>query len=271
MRTLHVDDEALGGKPDLSATADDGPSHARIASWLLGRIGAGRVRPGDKLPPEEELAGALGVSRMTLRQALGSLEARGYIERRRGRSGGNFVREPRIEVDLSGLPGFTELMRRANVRAGARIVRAGIVTATPEVATGLELGRQRDVIEVVRVRSARRVPLALEETYLPAHLFPGFLDHSLAGSLYGLMRQHYGLAPHHAKEWLEPEISTAEHAGLLEIEPGSALMLVTRQASTVTGVPVEYARDRYRPDRTRISLQTGIDANSVTELNIEPV
>ena len=33
---------------------------------------------------------------MTLRQALGSLEARGYIERRRGRAGGNFVREPRI-------------------------------------------------------------------------------------------------------------------------------------------------------------------------------
>ncbi len=208
---------------------------------------------------------------MTLRQALGSLEARGYIERRRGRSGGNFVREPRIEVDLSGLPGFTELMRRANVRAGARIVRAGIVAATPEVATALALGRQRDVIEVVRVRSARRVPLALEETYLPAHLFPGFLDHNLAGSLYGLMRQHYGLAPHNAKEWLEPEISSPEHAHLLDIEPGSALMLVTRNASTATGVPVEYARDRYRPDRTRISLNTGIDPAAVTELNVEPI
>ncbi|WP_082582308.1 GntR family transcriptional regulator [Aeromicrobium sp. Root236] len=271
MRTLQVDDEALGDKPDLSAMTDNGPSHARIASWLLGRIGSGKVRADDKLPPEEELAAGLGVSRMTLRQALGSLEARGYIERRRGRSGGNFVREPRIEVDLSGLPGFTELMRRANVRAGARIVRAGIVTASPEMATALELGRDRDVIEVVRVRSARRVPLALEETYLPAHLFPGFLDHGLTGSLYGLMRQHYDLAPHKAKEWLEPEISTPEHAGLLEVEPGSALMLVTRKASTVTGTPVEYAHDRYRPDRTRISLNTGIDPGSVPELNIEPV
>lgn len=270
MRTLDVDDEALGGKPDLSA-ADDGPSHARIASWLLGRIGGGKLHPDDKLPPEEELAAALGVSRMTLRQALGSLEARGYIERRRGRSGGNFVREPRIEVDLSGLPGFTELMRRANVRAGARIVRAGIGPASAEVAAALELGRRRDVIEVIRVRSARRVPLALEETYLPAHLFPGFLDRSLTGSLYGLMRQHYGLSPHHAQEWLEPEISSAENAGLLEIEPGSALMLVTRKASTAAGVPVEYAHDRYRPDRTRISLNTGIDASSVTELTIEPV
>ncbi len=270
MRSLQVDDGALGDKPDLSVSTA-GPSHARIASWLLSRIGAGKVRADDRLPPEEELAAALGVSRMTLRQALGSLEARGYIERRRGRSGGNFVREPRIEVDLSGLPGFTELMRRANVRAGARIVRAGIVAATPEVATALALGRQRDVIEVVRVRSARRLPLALEETYLPAHLFPDFLDHNLAGSLYGLMRQHYGLAPHNAKEWLEPEISSPEHARLLDVEPGSALMLVTRNASTATGVPVEYARDRYRPDRTRISLNTGIDPGSVTELNVEPI
>lgn len=270
MRALQVDDEALDDKPDLSAPASD-PSHARIASWLLGRIAAGKVRPDDKLPPEEELSAALGVSRMTLRQALGSLEARGHIERRRGRSGGNFIREPLIEVDLSGLPGFTELMRRANVRAGARIVRAGIVTASAEVASALELGRQRDVIEVVRVRSASRVPLALEETYLPARLFPGLLDRSLTGSLYGLMRKHYGLSPHYAREWLEPEISSAERAGLLEIEPGSALMLVTRKASTATGVPIEYAHDRYRADRTRISLTTGINPNTATELLIEPV
>lgn len=270
MRTLEVDDEALGDKPDLSTSTDE-PSHARIASWLLQRIGSGRIRTDDKLPPEEELAAAIGVSRMTLRQALGSLETRGFIERRRGRSGGNFVREPLIEVDLSGLPGFTELMRRANVRAGARIVRTGIVTASSEVAAALELGRQTDVIEVVRVRSARRQPLALEESYLPAHLFEGLLDHSLTGSLYGLMREHYGLSPHHAQEWLEPEIASDEYAKLLEIEPGAAVMLVTRKASTSSGIPVEFARDRYRADRTRISLNTGIDQSSVTELVVEPV
>lgn len=256
--------------PDLQAPSTD-PSHARIASWLLGRFGAGRIRADDRLPPEEQLAAALGVSRMTLRQALGSLESRGFIERRRGRSGGNFVREPLIEVDLSGLPGFTELMRRANVRAGARIVRAGLVEATSEIASALDLGRQRDVIEVVRVRSARRRPLALEETYLPAQLFPGLLDRSLTGSLYGLMREHYDLSPHHAQEWLEPEIVSDEHAVLLEIEPGSAVMLVTRKASTSSGVAIEFARDRYRPDRTRISLNTGVDPGAGAELLVEPV
>lgn len=267
MRTLAVDDEALGGKPDLSSSTDE-PSHVRITAWLLERIGSGRISPDDKLPPEEELAASLGVSRMTLRQALGSLESQGWIERKRGRSGGNFIREPKVEVDLSGLPGFTEQMRRANVRAGARIVRAGLVRPTVDVATGLELGKDHDVIEIVRVRSARRQPLALEETYLPAHLFPGLLERNLTASIYGLMRRHYDLAPQRSREWLEPEIATAEHAALLEVEPASALMLVTRKASTAAGQPVEFAYDRYRSDRTRISLQTGFGTD--TTITVEP-
>jgi DNA-binding GntR family transcriptional regulator len=270
VRVLTVDGAALGDKPDLT-TSSEVPSHARISSWLLGRLSAGKVQPHDKLPPEEELAAALGVSRMTLRQALGSLEQQGWIERRRGRSGGNFVREPQVEVDLTGLPGFTEQMRRANVRAGARVVRAQVVKAAPEVADGLDVRRDADVFEIVRVRSARREPLALEETYLPAELFPGLLDRPLSGSLYGLMRAHYDLAPHHAQEWLEPEISSAEHAALLDIEPGTALMLVTRKASTAVGVVVEYARDRYRADRTRISLRTGVASGATTELLIERI
>jgi GntR family transcriptional regulator len=269
VRVLTVDGEALGDKPDLSSSSEE-PSHARISSWLLSRLGAGKVRPDDKLPPEEELAAALGVSRMTLRQALGSLEQQGWIERRRGRSGGNFIREPQVEVDLTGLPGFTEQMRRANVRAGARIVSATLIDASSEIADGLELARGRGVFEIVRVRSARREPLALEETYLPAELFPGLLDRRLTGSLYGLMRTHYDLAPHHAQEWLEPEISSAEHAALLGVEAGTALMLVTRKASTAAGVVVEYARDRYRSDRTRLSLRTGLGTDVSAELRAEP-
>lgn len=237
----------------------DEPSHARISGWLLDRITAGHLRTDDRLPPEEELAAAIGVSRMTLRQALGSLEARGWLERKRGRSGGNFIREPKVSVDLTGLPGFTEQMKRANVRAGARVVRAGVVDAAADVVEGLELARGLPVLEIVRVRSARRQPLALEETYLPAHLFPGLLERNLTGSLYGLMGRFYDLAPQAAQEWLEPEISSDEHARLLGVEPGSALMLVTRKAVAASGQPVEFARDRYRSDRTRITLHTGLD------------
>ena len=49
------------------------------------------VGPGERFPAERELAGLLGVSRITLREAIGDLRAAGYVESRRGRFGGTFV------------------------------------------------------------------------------------------------------------------------------------------------------------------------------------
>lgn len=269
MRVLTVDHRALGDKPQLSAGTDE-PSHVRIEQWLMGRIDAGRLVPDDKLPPEEELAATLGISRMTLRQALSSLESKGLLERRRGRAGGNFIREQQIECDLTGLPGFTEQMRRAHVRAGARMVSVRRLPALKAIATALELGRDKDVFEIIRVRSARREPLALEETYLPAHLFEGITERRLTGSLYAIMRKDFDLAPHNAQEWLEPALANEEHAALLNVKPGAALMLVTRTAFTASGVVVEHAFDRYRADRTRISLRTGISTLVSAELIAHP-
>jgi GntR family transcriptional regulator len=268
VRVLAVDDKALANKPRLTGATVE-PSHTRIEQWLMERNDGGRLLPDDRLPPEEELAAALGVSRMTLRQALGSIEAKGLLERRRGRAGGNFIREQQIECDLTGLPGFTEQMRRAHVRAGARVISIDRIRAPKAVATALELGRDRDVFEIIRVRSARREPLALEETYLPAHLFEGLTERRLTGSLYAIMRKDYDLAPHNAQEWLEPVLASNTHAALLGVQPGAALMLVTRTAFTASGVVVEHAFDRYRADRTRISLRTGISTSVSAELNAD--
>ncbi|HEX9042935.1 MAG TPA: winged helix-turn-helix domain-containing protein, partial [Trebonia sp.] len=49
---------------------------------------------GEQLPPETDFAAQLGVSAMTLREALASLRQRGLVETRRGRTGGTFVRRP---------------------------------------------------------------------------------------------------------------------------------------------------------------------------------
>jgi GntR family transcriptional regulator len=265
VRVLAVDHRALSGKPKLTRSTDE-PSHTRIEQWLRDRIEAGHVVPDDKLPPEEELAAALGVSRMTLRQALGSLEATGTLARRRGRAGGTFIREQQFNIDLTGLPGFTEQMRRANVRAGARVVSVRRMRAERAVATALELTSGKDVFEIIRVRSARREPLALEETYLPCHLFKGLDRRQLTGSIYAIMRKDYDLAPHTAQEWLEPALASDEHAELLEVEPGAPLMLVTRTSFTVAGHAVEHAYDRYRADRTRISLRTSVSTSVSAEL-----
>lgn len=59
---------------------------------LLAVIKLGVVGPGEHFPPERELAALLGVSRITLREAIGDLRNAGYVESRRGRFGGTFVR-----------------------------------------------------------------------------------------------------------------------------------------------------------------------------------
>lgn len=56
-------------------------------------IRLGLLAPGDKLPPERELAGRLRISRSTLRQALTALVQSGHLVSLRGRSGGTFVAE----------------------------------------------------------------------------------------------------------------------------------------------------------------------------------
>ena len=58
---------------------------------LLTAIRLGLVGPGEKFPAERDLAAQLGVSRLTLREALRSLQQAGFVESRRGRFGGTFV------------------------------------------------------------------------------------------------------------------------------------------------------------------------------------
>jgi GntR family transcriptional regulator len=250
-------DEVLGSAPDL-AEASSLPAHSRIEQWLMSLIDDDSLAVGDKLPREEVLAASLGVSRMTLRQALATLEAVGVIVRRPGRQGGTFVAQPRIVCDLTGLAGFTEQMRRAHVRAGARMVRAVTRPASRTEQRALGLDRGDAVHEVVRVRSADRQPLAIEHSCLPATLFPDLLGQRLTGSLYRLLERRYDRAPHTATEVLEPVVASAEQAGLLRVDEGSPLMLIERTAYAVSGTPVEHARDVFRADRTRITVRTGL-------------
>ncbi|MFB4264133.1 GntR family transcriptional regulator [Nonomuraea sp. GTA35] len=236
------------------------PAHVQIERWLLASIAAGELAPGDRLPGERALAGRLGVSRMTLRQALASLERDGVLLRVPGRSGGAFVAEPRpeprIDCDLTGLAGFTEQMRRAHLRAEARILRAATVPAPATAARALGLATGSPVHEVARVRSAGRSPVALERSYFPA--LPGLLDHDLTGSLYALLATRYGLEPRTAVEHLDPVIAQPAEAAELGIAPGTPLMRIERTAYAAGGTPVEYALDLFRPDRVRISVRSGV-------------
>jgi GntR family transcriptional regulator len=213
--------------------------HAQISGEIEASIAGGELAPGDRLPPERTLAERYGVSRMTVRQALQTLESRGLVRRAIGRSGGSFVAEPKLERDLG-----TSL--------SAQLARAGVV-AGAEVVSASDDG---DHVEIVRVRLADGEPFALERSRFPSERFAGLLAHDLTGSLYDLLERHFDAAPVRAVERLEPVLADADEAAALRVQVGAPLMLVDRTAYDDAGLVVETARDVFRGDRTRIVAWT---------------
>jgi DNA-binding GntR family transcriptional regulator len=228
-----------------------GPAHAQIEAALADAIAGGQLTAGDRLPAERVLAQRFGVSRMTLRQALGELERHGLLERSKGRYGGTFVAEPKLE--LTGTAALSDQLRALGLAAGARVLSAVERTAEPH-----ERGLGRRVYAIERVRLANGEPVALERGAYSVTLYPGLIDEPLDGSIYELIRARYGDVPVRAQERLEPALARADEAEALGVAPGAPVMLVERTAFAQGGRPVEISRDVFRGDRTRIVWESEI-------------
>lgn len=99
---------------------------------LVQAIRLGAVGPGERLPAERDLARRLGVSRVTLREAIRSLQDTGYVESRRGRYGGTFVTTPVPPPPAEGHVTTTEL-------ADVLTLRAAVETGAAECAAARAL------------------------------------------------------------------------------------------------------------------------------------
>lgn len=255
-RRAPVAPEILGPAPPEIVRGSGTTVHAQIEEWLAEAIAAGRLAPGDRMPTEQDLAAWFGVSRMTLRHALAKLARRGLVTRAVGRKGGTFVAERKLEQDRTTLAGFSEQLRRHGMVAGARVLSAAERPAGPVAAAALGLRDGDRVCDVRRVRLGDGRPIVLEHSLFPAALFPGLLQCRLDGSLYELLETRYGQRPYRARESLEPVTAGVREAEALEVTEGAPLMLVERVAYTRAGLPVEFARDLFRGDRTRIVMWT---------------
>src|ERR671928_1717465 len=96
----------------LFSRVGNGRLSEEISERIRAAIVEGRLRPGDRLPPERELTERFGVSRVSVRDALRILEASGLIEIRVGARGGAFVTSPsstRIGTGLADLISLSPL------------------------------------------------------------------------------------------------------------------------------------------------------------------
>ncbi len=155
--------EALGSigtteRPARSESLVDGAERA-LRHWLA----SGRFRPGDRLPPEHEVATMLGVSRGTLRSALLRLEQSAEIIRRQG--SGTFVGHTALPVALDErlerLEPYSSMAARRGLELRSRDVRIERHPAGAQVGGALGLASIAQVITISRTLLAGDDPAAV--------------------------------------------------------------------------------------------------------------
>jgi len=129
-------------EPDFSgATVRSVAGYEAVADFLRREMALGRIRPGDRLPPERRLSEQLGVSRETLRQGLRVLEGGGQIVILRGAAGGAIVQEEALDAallrqsvreradEIAALTEFREVVESAAAEMAATRVSAVDIAA----------------------------------------------------------------------------------------------------------------------------------------------
>ena len=245
---------------DLVLERGSQPLHVTIAEQLAAAIASGKLAPGMRLPPERQFAESLGVSRMTVRQALGDLERDGLLRRVVGRAGGTFVCEPEAggPAATAASGGIAAELRHQGGATSVEPISAEVEPAGRRVSAALGLKRSEKVVVITRLRLAGGKPLAVERTSLSARRFSDIEDMDLSGSLYDLMGDGFGLRPVRASERLELVEARPADARALGVRRDAPLLLVERIGFAADGTPVEFARDRFRADRTRLVVESAI-------------
>ena len=237
----------------------------RAVAHLEGRITSGEWAAGDRLPPERDLCLELGISRATLRQALADLDDRGLVTRHQGR--GTFVARPRVQQDLDRFFSLGEALRARGLALASRVLSAGLVDAGDSLADDLGVRPGDPLVRVRRLRSVAGEPFTLEDTHLPASLFPGLEARDLGGrSLYDVLAEDYGCVVATAEETLEPVVLAPAEAALLGVPRRSPALLVRRVTSDRGGRRVEHVQALVRGDRARLLLRRRVPGLAGAEL-----
>jgi GntR family transcriptional regulator len=232
--------------------------YLQIRDQLLDQLES--MAPGEPLPPERVLAERFGVSRMTLRRALGELVTAGRAVRRQG--AGVFATGPKVAQSLAATS-FSEEMRRRGLEPGARTLESQTVAAGARIGRRLEVSPGDDVLRVERLRLADGSPMAIEILHVPMAVVPGLSGpHLVDRSFYEVLGREYGVRIAGGVQTIEPTVTDPAESEVLEVPLHSPALLFERVSRDQDGRVVEFVRSVYRGDRYRI--ETAIVPDQVT-------
>ena len=222
--------------------------YQQIKALVVRSLDQGEWKPGEAIPSELELAARFQVSQGTVRKAIDELAAENLLLRRQGK--GTFVathQERRVRFR------FLRLASDDGAQAVpvSRVLECRRLRSPAGLAGLLHLRSGDMVINLRRLLSFSGAPTILDDIWLPAAAFKGLTAESLAHGrepLYAHFETRYGVSMVRADEKIKAVAATSEHAGLLEVEVGTPLLLAERLAYTYGDRPMEVRRGLYLTD-----------------------
>ena len=226
--------------PDANVKLQDSPQplYLQIKEVLKQRILDGIYRPMQKLASENELMGAFGVSRITVRQALCDLHNEKLVFSAQGK--GTFVSKPKATQSLESLQGFEESMHAAGFAASTKLMSAAPRRPSMEIAAALRVGKQEEVLEVKRVRYLNREPVSIDVSYFPADIGARLIARDLARDLFPMLENELGVPLGHADVKVGASAPDAEAQKVLRLAPGEPILKVERLTYDSSGRPVDF-------------------------------
>lgn len=229
------------------------PLYAVLRERLKAQILEGRLRPGERLPSESELTQAHGVSRITVRQALGDLQKEGLLVKAHGK--GSFVAQPAVALDLTRLRGLAESLSGAGRTIHTQILALGQVSAPEEVARAFGLAPGESVTELQTLRYLNREPLVLSRSWMPSAYGERLSKADLAHrDVLDIYEHDLGVAVGKADVTLGAINADAQGHARLGVAPGAALVVMERRVYSRAGQLVHIEKSAYRADRFSYSL-----------------
>ena len=228
------------------------PRPRELASELLeAYILENDLKAHDKLPPEREMSQMWNLNRITLRNAIASLEAAGRLYSVQGR--GTMV-APRFVRTLQNLESFTKYASAYDADTETRLLSFSTVECDKHLAQRFKRMLGEKLYRISRLRMIDGVPIMIENSFIPLDLAPGFEEHDLVrGSLFAVLEDTYGLIMDHGEEKASITSVNEVEADYLNIPPNSPAFWIVSTTRDPDDVVVEYCRTVARVDVVEMS------------------
>ena len=231
------------------------PKHEQLRGRLTEL--AARLPAGTPLPGERQLCIDHGVSRITVREAIGQLVSEGVLVRVRGK--GTFVAERAARSRLH-LASFNSDMRRLGLQPSTVVLAVARLMPPPATRRALDLAAGASAWHVRRLRLADQQPMSIDDAWYVTDVLPDLDAQDLTGSLYSLLADHYGCPIDRAEQTVRAAVADRETGPLLGLSAGRPVLVFDR-VSYSGGRPVEHAESTYRGDRYEVEMTVELDAD----------